>query len=272
MKPNRLKQLLADNMPVTGSWTLLASPTAADIMAMIGFDYLVIDMEHGTGDYQMLLHQVYAINAVGKTTPIVRVQSNDAAVIKRVMDAGAEGVMVPGIRTAEDARKAIAATRFPPHGNRSVSFPRASAYGLDPDYLGQTENNFVVLIQIETSDAVANIEEILDVPGIDIAFIGPNDLAAELGHLGDMQHPDVLAATAKVVEAAQARNIAVGTITGSLAAATAYLDRGYRAITLMSDMALLISGAKDNLEGLLNHPVYRTANHSTDTNHRKADQ
>jgi 2-keto-3-deoxy-L-rhamnonate aldolase RhmA len=228
-------------------------------MGMVGFDWLLIDMEHGNGDYQTLLHQIYAINAVGNSTPIVRVQWNDPIVIKRTLEAGAEGIMVPGIRTSEEAKRAVAATRYPPHGIRSVSHPRASLYGNDPKYIPQAQEEVAIFIQIETKDAVDNIDSILEVPGVDVAFVGPHDLSADIGHLGNPQHPEVQAAIAKVEASAKAHNVPLGTVSGSTEIALAHIDKGYQAMALMSDIAYLLGGAKATLASVLAHPMYKNA-------------
>lgn len=256
MKPNRTKQLLRDGKSACGSWVSLAGPVGADLMGLAGFDWLLIDMEHGTGDYQTLLIQAMAITSMGHSTPIVRVEWNDTAVIKRVLDTGAEGVMVPGIRSADEARRAIAATLYPPAGIRSVAFPRASRYGTDPMYLAECNDNIAVFLQIETRAAVQEIESILDVPGIDVAFIGPNDLSADLGYLGQLDHPEVCAAIAHVEAAANRRGIALGSVSRDWSQAEALLDKGYRAVSLMSDAAFLLSSATTGAQRVRAHPTY----------------
>ena len=121
MKQNRLKNLLREGKYASGSWVSMCNPLGAEIMGMVGFDWLLVDMEHGAGDYQTLLSQLQAIGAAGDTTPIVRVEWNDPVVVKRVLDIGAEGVMVPGIKTAEDAKKAIGSIKYPPDGFRGIA-------------------------------------------------------------------------------------------------------------------------------------------------------
>jgi 2-keto-3-deoxy-L-rhamnonate aldolase RhmA len=256
MKVNRTRRLLREGRATAGSWMMLCGSTAADLMGLAGFDWLVIDMEHGTGDYQTLLGQVQAINSVGDTTPIVRVQANDPNIVKRVLEAGAEGVMVPGIRTVEEARLAVASTRYPPEGIRSVSFPRASRYGLDPDYLREANDNVALFLQFETRDAVENAEAILELPGIDVAFVGPNDLAADLGHTGQLDHPEVRAAIGRVEEAANRRGVALGSVSRTWEEAEALLARGYRAAALMSDVAFLLGSARTGAERMRAHRLF----------------
>ncbi len=254
MKANRLKKLLDEGKYAVGSWVSLCSPLAAEIMGMAGFDWLLIDMEHGAGDYQTLLGQLQAIGCAGETTPIVRVQWNDHVAVKRVLDLGAQGVMVPGIKTAEDARRAVASIKYPPEGIRGIAGVRASRFGQDPTYLGEANGNVMMFLQIEMADAVKNAEQILSVPGIDVCFIGPNDLAADLGHTGDMPHAEVQEAIGKVEAIANAKGIPLGTVSRSWDQARPLVDRGYRAMSVMGDFPLLMGNAKAQVENFRNHP------------------
>ncbi len=254
MKPNRLKRLLGEGKYAAGSWVSLCSPLAAEIMGMAGFDWLLIDMEHGAGDYQTLLSQLQGIACAGEATPIVRVQWNDPVVVKRVLDLGAQGVMVPGIKTAEEAKRAVASIKFPPEGIRGIAGTRASRFGQDPTYLKEANDNILMFLQIEMADAVKNAEEILSVPGIDVCFIGPNDLAADLGHTGDMPHADVQNAIKKVEDIANTKGIPLGTVSRSWDQAKPLVERGYRAMSIMGDIPLLMQNAKAQVENFRNHP------------------
>lgn len=254
MKPNRLKTLLREGKYAAGSWVSLCSPLGAEIMGMAGYDWLLIDMEHGAGDYQTLLSQLQAIGSAGETTPIVRVQWNDPIVVKRVLDLGAQGVMVPGIRTAEEARRAVASIKYPPEGIRGIAGVRASRFGQDPTYLKEANDNIAMFLQIEMADAVKNVEEILAVPGIDVAFVGPNDLAADLGHTGDMAHADVQGAIKKVEDEANKKGIVLGSVSRNWDQAKALVDKGYRAVSIMGDIPMLVQGAKAQVENFRGHP------------------
>jgi len=254
MKPNPVKKLLARGQPTCGSWVSLCSPLGAEVMALAGFDWLLIDMEHGAGDYQTLLHQLQAVAAAGETVPIVRVQWNDPVVIKRVLDLGAAGVMVPGIATVDDARRAVGAIKYPPEGFRGIAGVRASRFGQDPDYLEQANDNIMMFLQFETVEAVENAGAILDVPGIDVAFIGPNDLAAAMGHRGDLFNPAVQAAIKQVEDAADARNIPLGSVSRNWEQAKALFDKHYRAVSIMGDIPFLLSAAKAGVASFRAHP------------------
>ncbi len=254
MKPNRVKQLLKEGKSASGSWVSLCSPLAAEIMGMLGFDWLLIDMEHAPGDYTTLISQLQAIGGAGNAEPIVRVQGNEPNVVKRVLDAGARGVMIPAVRSVEEARRAIGSTKYPPQGFRGIAGVRASMYGTDPTYLKEANSNVLVFLQVETREAVQHIEAILDLPGIDVCFVGPNDLSADLGHIGELTHPEVLAAIKKVEDAAQARKIPLGTVSRSWDAAKALLDKGYQAVSIQADVQFLISAARQAVESYRAHP------------------
>ena len=254
MKPNRVKQLLKQGKYTCGSWVSLCSPIGAEAMGLSGFDWLLIDMEHGSGDYQTLLTQLQGIAAAGETVPFVRVQWNDAVVIKRVLDLGAYGVMVPGIRSADEAKAAVSAIKYPPQGIRGLAGNRGAKFGLDGDYVKQANDEIMMILQIENEAAINQIDAILDVPGIDVAFLGPNDLSGDMGHVGDWDHPDVQKAIKKLEDAANKRRIPLGTVSRNWEAAKAFIDRGYRFQSLMGDLPFLIQGARGAVANFRQHP------------------
>ena len=196
-----LKAQLNRSELTIGSWVTLGHPSIAEIMASAGFDWLVLDMEHSV----LELSEVQAIIQVldAKQCPaIVRLTSNHPDQIKRVMDAGATGVMVPMIKSAADAKAAVDGVYYPPRGQRGVGLARAQGYGSSfQAYRQWLEENAVIVVMIEHVDAVKAIDEILAVPGIDAYIIGPYDLSGSMGRPGDLNHPDVQAAIAHVLEA-----------------------------------------------------------------------
>ncbi len=196
-----LKAQLNRSELTIGSWVTLGHPSIAEIMASAGFDWLVLDMEHSV----LELSEVQAIIQVldAKQCPaIVRLTSNHPDQIKRVMDAGATGVMVPMIKSAGDAKAAVNGVYYPPRGQRGVGLARAQGNGASfPAYRAWLEDNAVIVVMIEHVDAVRAIDEILAVPGIDAYIIGPYDLSGSMGRPGDLNHPDVQAAIAQVLEA-----------------------------------------------------------------------
>ena len=196
-----LKSRLNRSELTIGSWVTLGHPSIAEIMASAGFDWLVLDMEHSV----LELSEVQAIIQVldAKQCPaIVRLTSNHPDQIKRVMDAGATGIMVPMIKSAADAEAAVAGVYYPPRGQRGVGLARAQGYGVSfQAYRQWLEENAVIVVMIEHVDAVKAIDQILAVPGIDAYIIGPYDLSGSMGRPGDLNHPDVQAAIAQVLEA-----------------------------------------------------------------------
>lgn len=197
----QLKSKLARNALTIGSWVTLGHPAIAEIMAAAGFDWLVLDMEHSVlelSEVQMLIQVLD-----GQQCPaIVRLTSNHPDQIKRVMDAGAAGVMVPMVKTAADAEAAVQAVYYPPRGRRGIGLARAQGYGARfQEYRHWLEDNAIIVAMIEHIDAVNDIDSILSVPGIDAYIIGPYDLSGSMGRPGELDYPDVESAIEQVREA-----------------------------------------------------------------------
>jgi 2-keto-3-deoxy-L-rhamnonate aldolase RhmA len=205
-----LKEKLASNTVSVGSWITIGHPSVAEILLQSPFDWLVIDMEHSAITIEQAQTLIAAIQAAGKA-PLVRVGENDAYLIKRVMDAGAHGVVVPMVNSKEDALRAVDSVKYPPEGKRGVGLYRAQAYGEGFDkYREWLSGNSVIIAQIEHIDAVNNIEEILSVKGIDGCIIGPYDLSASLGIPGNFQDKRLLDALEKVKTACKKRGKPLG--------------------------------------------------------------
>ena len=195
----KLKQSLIKNELTIGSWITMGHSSIVEIMATAGFDWLTIDMEHSTITLDITQNLIATIKA-NKMDALVRVGKNDELIIKHVMDAGADGVIVPMICTKEDAEHAVASVKYPPIGKRGVGLSRAQKYGIGFDkYKDWLKNSSVVIAQIEHKDAVENIEDIINVDGINGLIIGPYDLSASLGIPGELNSP-LLAKTIKTVE------------------------------------------------------------------------
>jgi len=185
------RRLLLDR-PTIGSWLTLADPAVAEIMAATGFEWLVVDLEHSLLTMETAGELIRVIELCG-ASPLVRLTSNDSDQIKRVMDGGAHGIIVPMVLSADDAAKAVAATRYPPAGTRGVGLGRAQRYGVGfEEYLSWQVDGPIVIVQIEHRDSVANLEEILAVPGIGGFIIGPYDLSASMGIPGQFDDPGFL--------------------------------------------------------------------------------
>jgi 2-dehydro-3-deoxyglucarate aldolase len=193
-----LKEKLSNKELTIGSWVTLAHPAIAEIMARAGFDWLTVDLEHSVITIREA-EELIRVIALCNVVPLIRLSSNDPVLIKRVMDAGAHGIIVPMVKTRIEADAAVAAVYYPPKGVRSVGLARAQGYGTTfQKYRKWLENKAVVIVQVEHIDAVNNLEDILSVPGVDGYFIGPYDLSASMGLPGQFDHPDMVAAIARV--------------------------------------------------------------------------
>ncbi|CAN0624202.1 5-keto-4-deoxy-D-glucarate aldolase [Burkholderia multivorans] len=252
---NSLKQRLRDgDEPLYGLWLTLASAAAAEALAHAGYDWLCIDMEHAPNDSHDVASQLRAVAAAHlPSEPLVRVPACDAWLVKRALDAGARTLMFPDIATPDEAVHAVRLTRYPspdaPDGLRGVAgLVRAGAYGMRRDYVVSANAQISVVVQIESARGVDQVERIAATPGVDCLFIGPADLAASLGHLGDTRHPDVEAAMARVLAAGRQAGVAVGIFAGDTAAARQYRDAGYRMIALSADVSWLLRATRQALQ------------------------
>ena len=239
---NSFKRALKAGQLQIGLWSSLASHVAAEVIAGAGFDWLVIDAEHGPNDVPIVLNQLQAM-AASPVHPIVRPPWNDAVVIKRLLDVGVQTLLVPFVQTAEEAARAVAATRYPPHGIRGVaSVHRANRYGRVPEYFARANGEMCVLVQLETRTAVEALEEIAAVDGVDAIFIGPSDLAASFGHLGNNAHPEVRSTIEQACRRAQAIGTPIGILAPIESDARAYLDMGFAYVAVGSDVVVLRKG------------------------------
>ena len=211
---NLFKTALRNGQQQIGLWSGLCSNIASEIIAGAGFDWVVIDTEHAPNEVPGLLSQLQAMSN-GTAEPVVRCAWNDAVLIKRILDVGARSLLVPFVQNAEEARRAVAATRYPPLGIRGVSVAsRANLYGRVAGYHRVAHESACVLVQVETRAALGEIEGIASVEGVDGIFIGPSDLAADFGHLANPRHPEVQAAIADGCARIRAAGKAAGILTG----------------------------------------------------------
>jgi 4-hydroxy-2-oxoheptanedioate aldolase len=234
-----------------GGWLLLGSPSAAELMSRAGFDWLIIEGEHaaaGMNDVQLMLQ---AMNG-SPTVPMLRVPWNDRVAVKVALDIGVKGIMFPMINSREEAQEAVRACKFPPDGVRGIGSGRASLYGMGgPDYLKSANDDLLIYIIIEHERAVAHIDEILSVPGIDGAFFGFADYAASIGLTGQTAHPRVIEARDQVLAATQRAGVAAGYAARSLNQAQELARMGFRLITLGSDAGFMLQGAREALAGMV---------------------
>lgn len=228
-----------------GLWQALACGYTAEISARAGYDWLLFDAEHAPNTAQTLLSQVQAVTPFA-VEPLVRVPSNDPVAIKQVLDLGFLTLLVPMVDNGEEAAAAVAACRYPPHGVRGVASAtaRATGFGIDTSYLREAEQRITLIVQIESRAALERIDEIAATPGVDALFIGPADLAASLGHLGNPMHAEVQAA----IDHAKARIDAAGKPAGIFALspddARARIAQGFRFVSIGTDIGLLLRGAQ----------------------------
>ncbi len=245
-----LRQRALNGEILAGTWLNLASSITAEIAGQAGFDWLLIDREHGAGDEETLLHQLQAI-ASTSAMPIVRVTWNDPARLKLALDLGPGGIMVPYVSTEEEARKVVDAMRYPPLGTRGAArFTRACGYGTAFDtYFPEANASLLTIVQIETETAVENAEKIAAIDGIDVLFVGPLDLSVNLGIPQQYGHPKFRATIQRVIAAAKGRGKAAGTLLGSVDMISPAIEDGYTFLAVGSDGGLVANGMKTLLSG-----------------------
>lgn len=243
MKKNRVKELWREGKATVGTWLVLGSPIAAEIIAQMGFDWVVVDTEHGAidiGTTQSIIQATLTTN----TVPIVRVPWNDPMLIKRALDAGAYGLVIPMVNSREEAVRAVKASRYPPVGIRSYGGPRVRLYG-GMDYFEHANEEILVIVQIEHIEAVNRAEEIISVEGIDGFFIGPSDLAISMGLKPGMDNTDPrhIEAVSKVLAAGKKHHVPGGIHVGSPEAVNERIAQGFQFIALSSDEGFLRGAA-----------------------------
>ena len=245
---NHLKELLRGNRPAIGAIIQIPSAPLANLLAQVGFDWLLIDTEHGPIDTETVHVMIRATSGVN-VTPTVRITQNLDWLAKRVLDSGALGVMFPNVNSGQEALAAVRAVRYPPDGSRGVGPTFAALrWGLaGEDYLKDANREVMAIVQIEHIDAVERIDEILAVPGIDLPLVGPYDLSASMGLMGQVAHPKVQDAVGRVLAATQKAGVPAGIFCMTADEANRYIEQGFRAILVGVDTAFLMAGAKATL-------------------------
>ena len=240
LDPSFREQLAASDHPFVGMWVCSGSPLLAEVAAGSGLDWLLIDMEHSANTLESVLTQLQAVAAY-PVTPLVRVPFNDAVAIKQVLDLGAQNLIVPMVSSADEARAAVAATRYPPEGVRGVgsALARSARWNRVDRYLQESAQHVSLTVQIETVAGVEAAADIAAVDGVDAVFVGPSDLSASMGLLGQQTHPDVVAAVESVFAAVHGAGKPVGVNAFDPSAADAYLAAGADFVAVGADVALL---------------------------------
>lgn len=238
---NRLKRVLAERRPALGTWCVLPSASTVNVIGAAGFDFVIVDMEHGPESFETAEAMVRAAETEG-CTPLVRVPTNLDWLVLRALETGAHGVVVPQVATADDARQAIASIKYHPEGRRGFSpYTRSAGYGLgDPATLARRENaETLSVLLVEGLEGIANLDAIAEVPGIDVIYMGTYDLSQSAGHPGQPDHPEVRAYVEACVRKIDAKGIAPGILARSEQDLAGWLGMGIRFIAYQADCALL---------------------------------
>ena len=239
LRMNEFKRAIAAGRQQIGLWVSLASPYSAEVVAGSGFDWLLFDGEHSPNDPPAMLAQLQAAAAF-PVSAVVRPAWNDKVLIKRYLDIGTQSLLIPYVQTADEAESAVAAIRYPTRGVRGVaSTTRAAQYARIPDYFRRAEEELCLLVQVETRQGLDNLEAIARVPGVDGVFIGPADLAAGLGHLGEQMHPEVQTAIEDAIKRTRACGKPAGILTPDEATARKYMSWGSVFTAVGLDIAIL---------------------------------
>ena len=248
---NPFKQALVDGRPQIGLWVGLADAYAAEILAGTGYDWLLVDGEHAPNDVRSILAQLQGIASAWsahphRSHPIVRVPVGETALIKQMLDIGAQTLLVPMVDTAEQAAQLVRAMRYPPDGIRGMgsALARASRWQAYPQYLHEANAQTCLLVQAETVEAMANLDAIAATPGVDGVFIGPADLSASMGHVGAPGHPDVQAAIADGIARIRAAGKAAGILSTTEEQAHKWLAAGALFVAVGVDTVLLSNAAR----------------------------
>ena len=245
---NRFKRALGEEGLQYGLWLGLGSPVAAELGACAGFDWVLVDGEHGANDYRSVYSQLQAVEGSG-VSPIVRLPDGDPARIKRYLDMGVQSLLIPMVDTAEQAERLVSAVRYPPRGIRGLatSITRASRWTQIEDYARQADEQICLIVQAESVTALDNLKEIAAVEGVDSVFIGPSDLSASMGYLGQPGHPEVRAVVAQALRDIAALGKAPGTLAGSPEEVRRHAENGAKFLGIGSDTGLLVAATRDLL-------------------------
>lgn len=251
---NAFKESIVRFQPVFGTWLMSGSPSTAEALGSSGLDFIVVDMEHTPIDVSQTIEILRAL-AGTRAEAVTRLPWNDAVIVKRVLDAGAQTLMFPQVQNVEEARSAVAATRYPPDGVRGVAgVHRASRYGAVTDYLARAHETLCVIVQLETPAALAQLRSIAAVPGVDSLFVGPADLSAALGHLGNIAHAEVQDRLREAAQECVQLGKPCGIVGANPAMVKRYLEYGYSWVAVGSDIGLMTGRIQECLRELVQTP------------------
>lgn len=251
---NRLRQRFRDKATTCGLWVTEETPAITEAAVTLGLDWVCIDMEHGHQDFHEVMNHLRVVRG-SETSAIVRVPGIELSAIKRALDMGAHGVIVPYARSHEEVETAFNYGRYPPRGIRGVSGDRAVKWGLgSKDYLECADEETLIIPLIETQGAVEDIDAILETPGLEAIYFGPADMSASYGYLGEWEGPGVAERILDVRAKAEAKGIAAGVIARSVEDSLRRRDQGFQMVGLGTDMSLLIRAIRENLDALGSKP------------------
>jgi 2-dehydro-3-deoxyglucarate aldolase len=241
--PNSFRRDLRAGETLIGCWASLTSNITTEILGYAGFDWILIDGEHAPNDWQSFIAQLQALKD-SPSAPVVRPQWAEPIILKRLLDIGFYNFLMPYVESAEQARTVVAATRYPPQGTRGVgTVHRSIRYGYVPDYFARVNEDICVAVQIESRKGVENVDAIASVEGVDALFIGPSDLSADYGVLGQVTHPEVARAIERVVSAGKTAGKAVGILTGEKDAGR-YIEMGMTMVAVGGDVGIFRTATK----------------------------
>ena len=247
MPVNAFKRSLSSGVLPVGTWLMSGSQGAAEALGCAGFDFLVVDMEHVPIDVPHALTLLQAI-AGTPAQPIVRLAANDPVLVKRAMDIGAQTLMFPFVQNEDEAASAVAAAKYPPQGTRGFAgMHRASRYGTVADYARRANDEACIIIQLETPSAIERLDAIAAVPGVDAIFVGPGDLSATAGHIGQIAHTDVQAQLQYCAKRCREHAMPIGTVGPTPEMVRTFVDYGYSFVAVASDMGMMMRQAADFL-------------------------
>ena len=247
MKPNRLKEKLRAGQATFGAWLTISSPAIAEIMALAGFDFVVVDTEHAAIDVESVQILIQAMSGTG-VTPIVRLPGSQRSAVTNILDTGPQGVIFPLINSRSEAETAVNVTLFPPKGSRSIGFGRAHGFDADQhnEYLETANDSMLLGIQVEHRDALAQLDDVVATPGIDLVFVGLKDLSGSLGYK-DPKHAEVTQAVEQIASAARSAGVALGIRANAPHEIANYIKQGFRFFHIGSDMSYLVHTCKSSL-------------------------
>jgi 4-hydroxy-2-oxoheptanedioate aldolase len=250
MRPNTLKAIWARGEAVVNGWLSIPSAFSAEVMAHQGFDSLTVDLQHGVVDYQVAVTMLQAI-ATTSVVPLARVPWNDPALVMKILDAGAYGVICPMINTRAEAEALVQACKYPPRGYRSFGPVRASLYG-GADYADRANDDLLVMPMIETANALKNLDEILSVPGVDAVYVGPADLSLALGSKPRLDQTDaaIVKAQRDILEVCKRHGVVAGIHNATSAYALKMVGEGYQFVTIASDSRFLAARAGEEVSAV----------------------